>query len=153
MKSINICIAGLGNVGSALVELIEKNSEFIKYKSELKINIIGLSARNKNKKRNFNIGKYFWVDDPLNLLNIKEEKPNVLIELIGYEKDISYELVKSALKNKINVVTGNKAMLAKHGNELFNIAEENKVSPEEIGYFRVRSPIRPVTLGQVAEID
>ena len=33
------------------------------------------------------------------------------------------------------------------------IAEENKVSPEEIGYFRVRSPIRPVTLGQVAEID
>ena len=52
MKSINICIAGLGNVGSALVELIEKNSEFIKYKSELKINIIGLSARNKNKKRN-----------------------------------------------------------------------------------------------------
>ena len=127
MRSINICIAGLGNVGSALVELIEKNSEFIKYKSELKINIIGLSARNKNKKRNFNIGKYFWVDDPMNLLNIKEEKPNVLIELIGYEKDISYELVKSALINKINVVTGNKAMLAKHGNELFNIAEENKV--------------------------
>ncbi len=127
MKSINICIAGLGNVGSALVELIEKNSEFIKYKSELKINIIGLSAKNKNKKRNFNIGKYFWVDDPMNLLNIKEEKPNVLIELIGYEKDISYELVKSALINKINVITGNKAMLAKHGNELFNIAEENKV--------------------------
>ena len=127
MKSINICIAGLGNVGSALVELIEKNSEFIKYKSELEINIMGLSARNKNKKRNFNIGKYFWVDDPMNLLNIKEEKPNVLIELIGYEKDISYELVKSALINKINVITGNKAMLAKHGNELFKIAEENKV--------------------------
>jgi len=33
------------------------------------------------------------------------------------------------------------------------IAEEKKVSPEEIGYFKVRSPIRPITLGQVAEID
>jgi hypothetical protein len=33
------------------------------------------------------------------------------------------------------------------------IAEEKKVSPEEIGYFRVRSPIRPITLGQLAEID
>ncbi len=127
MRSINICIAGLGNVGSALVQLIEKNSEFVKYKSELKINIIGLSARNKIKKRNFNIDKYFWVDNPMNLLNIKDDKPNVLIELIGYEKDISYDLVKSALNQKINVVTGNKAMLAKYGNELFNIAEKNKV--------------------------
>ena len=33
------------------------------------------------------------------------------------------------------------------------IAEEKKVSPEEIGYFRVRSPIIPITLGQLAEID
>jgi len=33
------------------------------------------------------------------------------------------------------------------------IADEKKVSPEEIGYFRVRSPIWPITLGQLAEID
>jgi len=33
------------------------------------------------------------------------------------------------------------------------IADEKKLSPEEIGYFRVRSPIRPITLGQLAEID
>ena len=127
MNKINICIAGLGNVGSALVQLIEKNSELVKNKSNLMINIIGLSAKNKIKKRNFNIDKYLWIDDPMKLLNIKDEKPNILIELIGYEKDISYELVKSALNQKINVVTGNKAMLAKYGNELFNIAEKNKV--------------------------
>ena len=127
MNNINICIAGLGNVGSALVHLIEKNAELVKNKSDLNINVIGLSAKNKTKKRNFNIEKYFWVDDPMQLLNIKDEKPDVLIELIGYEKDISYELVKSALKQKISVVTGNKAMLAMHGNELFNIAEKNKV--------------------------
>ena len=127
MNKINICIAGLGNVGSALVQLIEKNSELVKNKSNLMINIIGLSAKNKIKKRNFNIDKYLWIDDPMKLLNIKDEKPNILIELIGYEKDISYELVKSALNQNINVVTGNKAMLAKYGNELFNIAEKNKV--------------------------
>ena len=127
MNKINICIAGLGNVGSALVQLIEKNSELVKNKSNLMINIIGLSAKNKIKKRNFNIDKYLWIDDPMKLLNIKDEKPNILVELIGYEKDISYELVKSALNQNINVVTGNKAMLAKYGNELFNIAEKNKV--------------------------
>ena len=128
MNNINICIAGLGNVGSALVHLIEKNAEFVKLKSELNINIIGISAKNKTKKRNFNIENYFWIDDPLQLLNIKDKKPDILIELIGYEKDVSYELVKSALNQKINVVTGNKAMLAMHGQELFNIAEKNKVS-------------------------
>ena len=127
MENINICIAGLGNVGSALVQLIEKNAEFVKYKSDLKINIIGLSAKNKSKKRDFDISNYFWVDKPIRLLNIQGKKPNILVELIGYEKDISYELVKSALNQNINVVTGNKAMLAKYGNELFSIAEENKV--------------------------
>ena len=127
MKNMNICIAGLGNVGSALVHLIEKNSDLVKHKSDLNINIMGLSAKNKNKKRNININKYKWIEDPRNLLNVDGKHPNILVELIGFEKDISYELVKSALMQNINVVTGNKAMLAKYGHELFRIAEENKV--------------------------
>ena len=127
MNNIDICIAGLGNVGSSLVQLIEKNKKFVSYKSDLNINILGISAKNKNKKRNFNIENYDWVDNPIELLNIKGKKPDIIIELIGYEKDISYQLVKSALKQNIHVVTGNKAMLAKHGNELFAIAEDNNV--------------------------
>ena len=39
MKNLNICIAGLGNVGSAVVSVIEKNSQYIKNKSNLTINI------------------------------------------------------------------------------------------------------------------
>ena len=73
MNKVNISIAGLGNVGSALVQLIEKNAELVKNKSDLNINIIGLSAKNKMKKRNFNIEKYLWVDDPMQLLNIRDE--------------------------------------------------------------------------------
>ena len=127
MKNIDISIAGLGNVGSALIHSIEKNADYIKNKSNLKINILALSAKNKNKKRNFKIDKYKWIDDPINLLKIGSKKPDILVELIGYEKDISYDLVKSALSKKIHVVTGNKAMLAKHGQELFNLAEKNAV--------------------------
>ena len=127
MKNINLCIAGLGNVGSALVDLIEKNTELVNFKADLNINILGLSAKNKNKKRIFDVSKYKWFQNPLDLLSVDGLAPDILVELIGYEKDISYELVKSAIKNKINVVTGNKAMLAKYGQELFKIAEENKV--------------------------
>tara|TARA_Y100001970_G_scaffold274194_1_gene373587 strand:- start:6070 stop:7365 length:1296 start_codon:yes stop_codon:yes gene_type:complete len=127
MKNINICIAGLGNVGSALVNLIENNSNFIHHKADLKINILGISAKNKNKKRVFNANRYNWYDNPIDLLMIEGKSPDILIELIGFEKDISYDLVKAALTNKINVVTGNKAMLAKYGHDLFKIAEENNV--------------------------
>ena len=128
MKNLNICIAGLGNVGSAVVGLIDKNSQYIKNKSNLTINIIGLSAKNKDKERNFNVRDYKWIEDPIDLLNINDLKPDILIELIGYEKGLSYELVKTALNQKINVVTGNKAMLAMYGQELFRIADENQVS-------------------------
>ena len=64
----------------------------------------------------------------MDLLNINDSKPDILIELIGYEKGLSYELVKTALNQKINVVTGNKAMLAMYGQELFRIADQNQVS-------------------------
>ena len=128
MKKFKICIAGLGNVGSSVVNLIEENSSYVETKSHLNLEIIGLSAKNKNKERSFDIKKYKWVETPIDLLNINNAKPDILIELIGYEKGISYDLVKSALNQKIHVVTGNKAMLALHGQELFNIAEKNKVS-------------------------
>ncbi len=128
MKNLNICIAGLGNVGSTVVRLIDKNSQYIKNKSNLIINIIGLSAKNRDKERNFNVTNYKWIENPIDLLNINDSKPDILIELIGYEKGVSYELVKTALSQKIHVVTGNKAMLAMHGQELFSIAEQNQVS-------------------------
>ena len=128
MKKLKICIAGLGNVGSSVVNFIEENSSYVETKSHLKLEILGLSAKNKNKERSFDIKKYKWVETPIDLLNINDAKPDILIELIGYEKGISYDLVKSALNQKIHVVTGNKAMLALHGQELFNIAEKNKVS-------------------------
>ena len=128
MKNLNICIAGLGNVGSAVVNVIEDNSSYWEKKSNLSLNIIGLSAKNINKKRSFNTKKYKWVEAPIDLLNINDVKPDILIELIGNEKGISYDLVKSALNKKINVITGNKAMLALYGQELFKIAEKNKVS-------------------------
>ena len=60
MKKLKICIAGLGNVGSSVVNLIEKNSSYVETKSHLKLEIIGLSAKNINKERSFDIKKYKW---------------------------------------------------------------------------------------------
>ena len=95
MKEIKICIAGLGNVGSSVVQSLIDSKNFINLKSNFNIKIIGISAKNKNKKRIFDISKYKWFDNPLDFLNTDCD---IVIELIGEEKGLSYNLVKSSLK-------------------------------------------------------
>ena len=53
---------------------------------------------------------------------------NVIVESIGQEKGISYDLIESALNNKKHVVTGNKALIANYGKELFKLAEKNSLA-------------------------
>ena len=125
MKNINICIAGLGTVGSNVILSLNENNDYIKSKANLSFNILGVSAKNKFKKRICDIKNFTWCENPLDLLNIKD--CNVLIELIGEEKGLSFDLVKQALEKKIHVVTANKALLAMNGSELFKIAEHNNV--------------------------
>ena len=126
MSKLNIGIAGLGNVGSALVETIEENKNYFFDKTDIELNIVGISARTKNKKRNFNISNYTWYDDPREMS--KDDNCNVIVELIGEEKGISYEIIETALKNKKHVVTGNNALIAKHGKELFKLANTHSLA-------------------------
>ena len=60
MNKIKICVAGLGNVGSNVIKLIEENNNFFSNKNEVILEIIGISAKSKNKKRIFNMQKYNW---------------------------------------------------------------------------------------------
>ena len=126
MNELNICIAGLGNVGSALIDSIEKNNIFFQNKFSIKIKIIGISAKSKNKQRKIDILKYKWFDDPIHMTKLVN--CDVIVELIGQEKGISYDLIETALNNNINVVTGNKALIANHGKKLFELAEENSLA-------------------------
>ena len=126
MNNLNICIAGLGNVGSELIKSIEENSLYFEAKSSIKINIVGITAKDKNKKRDFDINNYNWFDNPKDMVLL--DNCDVLVELIGQEKGISYELIELALNNKKHVVTGNKALIANHGKNLFQIAEKNSLA-------------------------
>ena len=92
MKEINIVVVGLGTVGSNVIKSIENNSHEIIQKTNLKFNIVGISAKNKDKKRIIDISKYQWLDNPLDYLGLN--KCDVLIELIGEEKGLSYDLIK-----------------------------------------------------------
>ena len=102
MRNLNICIAGLGNVGANLINTIVDNNSFVTSKASISFDIIGISAKNRNKKRICNIDSYEWFDDSMELVNTKG--CDVIIELIGEEKGISFSLVKKALENNINIL-------------------------------------------------
>tara|TARA_B100000686_G_C16786442_1_gene975547 strand:- start:484 stop:1791 length:1308 start_codon:yes stop_codon:yes gene_type:complete len=125
IKKINLCIAGLGTVGSNVVKILSENHKIFLEKDNIDFNIVGVSAKNKFKKRIINIDKFKWFSDPIKMIH--ESNYDILIELIGEEKGISFELIKQTLENNKNVVTANKALLAKNGSQLFKIAEKNNV--------------------------
>ena len=127
-KNINIALVGLGQVGIFLYNELNSKKREIEIKTGKRINIVAISAKNKNKKRRFNIDKKIFYSNPLKIF--KEKKIDILFECIGLSDGISKKIVEYALKNKVNVITPNKALIAKHGDYLAKLAEMNKVNLE-----------------------
>ena len=124
----NIAIIGLGQIGLYLYNELKLKKKEIEIKTGKKINIVAISAKNKTKKRRFKIDKKIFYSNPLKIFN--EKKVDVLFECIGQSDGISKKIVERALKNKVNVITPNKALIAKHGDTLARLAEKNNVNLE-----------------------
>ena len=112
---VKIGIVGVGTVGSAVIENLEKNKELIKARAGKEIKVIKGVVRDINKPN---------IKIPLTT-DYKEitENPeiDIVVELMG-GIDKAYEVVSDALKNKKAVVTANKALLAYHRFELQHLA-------------------------------
>ena len=127
-KKINIAIIGLGQIGIYLYNELNLKKKEILTKTGKSINIVAVSAKNRNKKRKFKINKKIFYKNPLNI--IKNKKINILFECIGKSDGISKKIVEKAIKGKIHVITPNKALISKHGDYLSKLAEKNKVNLE-----------------------
>ncbi|AEA81596.1 homoserine dehydrogenase [Candidatus Pelagibacter sp. IMCC9063] len=126
MKTFNIAIAGLGNIGLEVYKNLTKNKKNILEKTGFKINISHISVKNPRKKRGISLPKKLFVTSPLDL--VKLENVDIIVELIGGSDGMAKKLVFAALKNGKHVVTANKALIAKHGDELSILAEKNSVN-------------------------
>ena len=127
-KKINIAIVGFGNIGSYFYKVLQKNKINISIKTG-KIPLIKyICAKNINKKRLIKIPKSKWIKNPLILSSMKDV--DIIIELIGGSDGMAKKLVFSALRNKKHVITANKALMAKYGDQLAALAEKNKVNLE-----------------------
>ena len=126
MKSLRIGVCGTGNVGKALLIALKNSAKILEAQGNVNLEVALVGARK---------GKSVLPDQDMRLTEdimevADDEGIDVLVELIG-GVDISYELIKKALNKKKHVVTANKALIAKHGDELFKLAKEKGV---QIGF-------------------
>ena len=127
-NKINVAVIGLGNIGSYFCRKILKQKQDILLKTGKDLDLLYVSAKNKNKKRPFKFKDSQWIKDPL--IIAKHPSIDIIVELVGGSNGIAKKIVTTALKNKKHVITANKALIAKHGNYLSYLAEINKVNLE-----------------------
>ena len=113
-NKVKIGLIGLGTVGSGVFKTLQNFDN---------VEVVQIAVRNKNKQRNIeNLDENIITDNAYDVVNNPDI--DVVVELIG-GLDPAFDLIKTAIKNGKHIVTANKELLAKYGEELFTFAEEN----------------------------
>ena len=139
MNKLRIGIIGLGTVGCGVYKTLQNNEN---------IEIIKIAVKNLNKQRGVDVPRDMLTDNPYELVN--DPSINVVVELIGGVEP-AFDYISTAIKNGKHIVTANKELLAKRGEELFNLAEEyNRVVLYEAaiaGGIPIIMPIKTILAG------
>jgi len=125
-EPLKVGLAGLGTVGTAVVQLLESGRDKLAARCGRSIEVVAISARSRSKKRDVDLKKFRWVEDPAVLA--ADPAIDVLVEVIGGEGNPAKRAVETALAAGKPVVTANKALLARHGHRLAMLAERKRVA-------------------------
>lgn len=140
MGKIKIGMIGLGTVGTGVLKTLSNFEQ---------IEIVKIAVKNLNKPRNIaQLGSTVLTNNAYEIVNDPEIK--IIIEVVGGIEP-AFDLIKTAIKNGKHVVTANKELLAKHGEELMNFAQEhNKVVLYEAaiaGGIPIIMPVKTILAG------
>ncbi len=124
-EALRVGIAGLGTVGASVVRVVTGKAAELTRQCGRELAVAAVSARDRNKDRGIDFGNANWFDDPVEMA--KSADIDVFVELIGGDEGAAHACVKAALEAGRHVVTANKALLAKHGVALAEIAEKKGV--------------------------
>jgi homoserine dehydrogenase len=125
---IGVGIIGLGTVGIGTYRILTENCSLIKQKTGLDIEVVKIAEIDPKKIKGTQIPKSILTKDARDL--IEDKNVHIVVELIGGIHP-AYEFMSDALEKGKWVVTANKALLAKKGDDLFKIAERKGC---EIGF-------------------
>ncbi len=124
LEPVNVGLLGLGTVGGGTVNVLQRNAEEITRRAGRGIVISHASARDINKPRICDTQGIQLTENPMGV--VTDPDVSIVVELIGGDT-LARELVLKAIANGKHVVTANKALIAKHGNEIFSAAQKKGV--------------------------
>ena len=124
LKPVNVGLLGLGTVGIGTLKVLARNDGEIARRAGRGIRVTHASARDLSKPRDHDLEGISLCADPLDV--IKAPSVKVVVELIGGVNK-ARELVLAAIAQDKHVVTANKALLALHGAEIFEAAQNKGV--------------------------
>ncbi len=119
MKYIRIGMIGCGTVGAGVVRCLEKNAELIRSRCGVSLTLARVAVKDLTKKRPDVLDESLLTDDPYVITN--DPAIDVVVELIG-GTEVAKTVVLNAIAQGKPVVTANKALLARHGDEIFTAA-------------------------------
>jgi homoserine dehydrogenase len=117
---VTIGVLGCGNVGAALVELIERQGDEIAARTGLRLQVGRVAVRSTSKERAVSLAPELLTTDAHAV--VTDPDIDLVVEVIGGIEP-ARELISTALKGGKPVVTANKELLANVGVELFADAD------------------------------
>ncbi|OXR49246.1 MULTISPECIES: homoserine dehydrogenase [unclassified Pusillimonas] len=121
MSPVKVGLLGFGVVGGGTFKVLTQNAEEIARRAGRKIEVVAVGALNVDTVRELVGDNVMVTSDAYEV--VRHPEVDIVVELIGGDK-IARELVNEAIARGKHVVTANKALLAKHGNEIFAAAHD-----------------------------
>jgi homoserine dehydrogenase len=118
-RTLKVALLGAGSVGSQVARLLLDNAEELAARVGAGLELIGVAVRNPDAERRTDLPRELFTTDARSLIL----SADIVVELMGGVEPAK-EYVLLALTSGADVVTGNKALLAEHGAELFAAAEQ-----------------------------
>lgn len=125
MKPVKVGLLGLGTVGGGVVNLLSRNRDEIGRRAGREIEVVHAATRHPDRPRTCSLEGMRLSTDPMAVVDDPETE--IILELIGGET-LSRELIERAIDQGKHVVTANKELIAKHGNEIFARARDGDVT-------------------------
>ena len=119
--ALKIAVAGLGTVGAATVQLLERQAEPVGLRAGRRIVVVAVSARDRRRDRGVDLSAVRWYEDAAAMA--ADPEVDAVVELIGGADGAAEASVTAALQSGKSVVTANKALLATQGVKLALLAE------------------------------
>lgn len=120
-QPFRIALAGLGTVGAGVLRIVAAHGDMLAAKAGRPVEVRAVSARDRTRSRGVDISALDWEDDPVALA--RRSDVDCVIEVIGGSDGPAKALAETALAAGRHVVTANKALIARHGQALAELAE------------------------------